>query len=59
MAITSEHNGRRIASESTASMSCWVMIGSKWARGSESGALMILRIDPPEKDAIARNMQMT
>jgi hypothetical protein len=51
MAITSLHKGRRRANEMTASMSCEEMMGSRWARGSESGALMGFSTVPPVSDA--------
>ncbi len=51
MAITSLHSGRRIASERTARMSCDETMGSRWARGSESGALMRFSTVPPVVNA--------
>lgn len=51
MAITSLHSGRRIANERTARMSCDEMMGSRWARGSESGALMRFSTVPPVVNA--------
>ena len=47
MAMTSLHSGRRIANERTARMSCDETMGSRWARGSESGALMRFSTVPP------------